>query len=42
MFSAAVPLFNAAVASGYGEQDTAAVAAVIESMAGLPPPKKHN
>ena len=42
MFSAAVPLFNAAVASGYGDQDTAAVAAVIESMAGLPPPKKHS
>ena len=40
MFSAAVPLFNAAVASGYGDQDTAAVAAVIEAMAGLPVPKK--
>jgi L-threonate 2-dehydrogenase len=40
MFSAAVPLFNAAVASGYGDQDTAAVAAVIESMAGLPAPRK--
>jgi L-threonate 2-dehydrogenase len=39
MFSAAVPLFNAAVASGYGDQDTAAVAAVIEAMAGLPPTK---
>lgn len=35
MFSAAVPLFNAAVASGYGDQDTAAVCAVIETMAGL-------
>jgi 3-hydroxyisobutyrate dehydrogenase-like beta-hydroxyacid dehydrogenase len=40
MFSAAVPLFNAAVASGFGAQDTAAVAAVIEAMAGLPGPKK--
>ena len=40
MFSAAVPLYNAAVASGYGHQDTAAVCAVIETMAGLPPPKK--
>ncbi len=40
MFSAAVPLFNAAVASGYGAQDTAAVAAVIEAMAGLPVPKR--
>ena len=37
MFSAAVPLFNAAVASGCGAQDTAAVPAVIEAMAaGLP------
>lgn len=35
MFSAAVPLFNAAVASGYGDQDTAAVCAVLEKMAGL-------
>ena len=38
MFSATVPLYNAAVASGYGEQDTAAVCAVIENMAGLPRP----
>jgi 3-hydroxyisobutyrate dehydrogenase-like beta-hydroxyacid dehydrogenase len=36
MFSTTVPLFNAAVASGYGEQDTAAVCAVLETMAGLP------
>jgi putative dehydrogenase len=36
LFSACVPLFNAAVASGYGDQDTAAVCAVIESMAGIP------
>jgi 3-hydroxyisobutyrate dehydrogenase-like beta-hydroxyacid dehydrogenase len=40
MFSAAVPLFNAAVASGYGDHDTAAVCAVIEAMAGLPAPQK--
>lgn len=40
MFSAAVPLFNAAVASGLGEQDTAAVAAVIGTMAGLPRPPR--
>ena len=39
MFSAAVPLFNAAVASGFGAQDTAAVSTVIETMAGLPVPK---
>ena len=38
MFSACVPLYNAAVASGYGEQDTAAVCAVIETMAGLSRP----
>lgn len=36
MFSAAVPLFNAAVASGFGAHDTAAVATVLETMAGLP------
>ena len=40
MFSAAVPLFNAAVASGFGDQDTAAVATVIEAMAGLAIGKK--
>jgi len=34
MFSAAVPLFNAAVAAGYGAQDTAAVAAVFRNMVG--------
>ena len=38
LFSATVPLFNAAVASGLGEQDTAAVCAVIEAMAGLKRP----
>lgn len=40
MFSATVPLFNAAVASGFGMHDTAAVCAVIEQMAGLPGPSK--
>jgi 3-hydroxyisobutyrate dehydrogenase-like beta-hydroxyacid dehydrogenase len=35
MFAAAVPLFNAAVASGFGDQDTAAVTLVLERMAGL-------
>lgn len=35
MFSATVPLFNAAVASGYGDQDTAAVCLVLETMAGV-------
>jgi putative dehydrogenase len=38
LFSACVPLFNAAVALGYGDRDTAAVCAVLESMAGLPRP----
>lgn len=42
MFSAAVPLFNAAVASGFGDQDTAAVCGVIERMAGLPGPAKSS
>jgi 3-hydroxyisobutyrate dehydrogenase-like beta-hydroxyacid dehydrogenase len=35
MFATCAPLFNAAVASGYGEQDTAAVCLVLEDMAGL-------
>jgi L-threonate 2-dehydrogenase len=35
LFAACVPLFNAAVASGYGDQDTAAVCTVLETMAGL-------
>ncbi|BBK43489.1 3-hydroxyisobutyrate dehydrogenase [Allostella vacuolata] len=35
MFAACAPLFQAAVASGYGNQDTAAVALVLETMAGL-------
>ena len=42
LFSASVPLFNAAVASGYGHQDTAAVCMVLEALAGLPvhPPQR--
>ena len=35
MFAASVPLFNAAVASGYGAQDMAAVCALIKDMAGI-------
>lgn len=35
MFSSCVPLFTAAVAGGLGPQDTAAVAVVLEAMAGL-------
>jgi L-threonate 2-dehydrogenase len=37
LFAACVPLFNAAVAAGYGDQDTAAVCTVLETMAGLSP-----
>ena len=35
MFSASVPLFNAAVATDYGAQDMAVVCALLEDMAGL-------
>jgi 3-hydroxyisobutyrate dehydrogenase-like beta-hydroxyacid dehydrogenase len=35
VFSAVVPLFLAAVASGFGHEDTAAVARVSETMAGI-------
>jgi 3-hydroxyisobutyrate dehydrogenase-like beta-hydroxyacid dehydrogenase len=35
LFAACVPLFNAAIAAGYGDQDTAAVCTVLEAMAGL-------
>ena len=36
LFAAATPLFNAAVAQGLGDQDTAAVAIVSNRLAGLP------
>jgi 3-hydroxyisobutyrate dehydrogenase-like beta-hydroxyacid dehydrogenase len=36
MFATASALFSAAVASGYGEQDTAAVCRLLENMAGIP------
>jgi putative dehydrogenase len=36
VFAATVPLFSAAIALGLGAEDTAAVCAVIEAMAGLP------
>ena len=35
LFSATVPIYNAAMAQGFGMQDTGAVCAVIEGMAGL-------
>jgi putative dehydrogenase len=37
LFSASTPYYSAAVAQGYGEQDTAAVAAVLARLAGLDP-----
>lgn len=39
MFSTAASLFNAAVASGYGALDTAAVCRLLENMAGIPEKK---
>ncbi len=36
LFSTATSLFSAAVASGYGEEDTAAVCRVLEALAGVP------
>jgi L-threonate 2-dehydrogenase len=35
LFSATLPIYAAALSTGYGEQDTAATCAVLESMAGL-------
>jgi putative dehydrogenase len=35
LFSAAQPIYAAALASGYGEQDTAATCAVLEGLAGV-------
>jgi L-threonate 2-dehydrogenase len=35
MFDASVPVYNKAMKSGYAEQDTAAVCAVLEQMAGV-------
>jgi 3-hydroxyisobutyrate dehydrogenase-like beta-hydroxyacid dehydrogenase len=35
LFSATLPIYAAAMATGYGEQDTAAACAVLEAMAGV-------
>jgi L-threonate 2-dehydrogenase len=35
LFSATLPIYAAALSSGYGEQDTASTCAVLEAMAGL-------
>ncbi len=37
MFSASRPFYSAVVAQGYGDSDTAAIAAVLERLAGLQP-----
>jgi 3-hydroxyisobutyrate dehydrogenase-like beta-hydroxyacid dehydrogenase len=38
LFTATLPIYAAAMAAGHGEEDTAAVCAVLESMAGLKRP----
>ena len=35
LFSACEPIYRAALSTGYGEQDTASVCAVLEHMAGV-------
>jgi len=35
LFNASAAVYNAAMAQGYAEQDTGAVCAVLESMAGI-------
>ena len=35
LFSATLPIYAAAMATGYGDQDTAATCAVLEAMAGI-------
>jgi 3-hydroxyisobutyrate dehydrogenase-like beta-hydroxyacid dehydrogenase len=41
LFAAAVPIYNAALADGRQQQDTAAVCAVLERLAGIKRGKKH-
>src|SRR5262249_6176241 len=41
LFSASLPVYNAAMALGHGEDDTAAVYAVLEHMIGGPAKKKR-
>jgi L-threonate 2-dehydrogenase len=35
LFSASIPVYSAALAMGYGEEDTASVCAVLQTMAGV-------
>jgi putative dehydrogenase len=35
LFSASIPMYSAALATGYGDQDTASVCAVLQAMAGI-------
>ena len=35
LFSATIPLYNAAIAQGFGKQDTASVCAVLENLSGV-------
>jgi 3-hydroxyisobutyrate dehydrogenase-like beta-hydroxyacid dehydrogenase len=41
LFATTAPLYNAAIATGHGEHDTAAVGAVLGAMAGLPPQRRR-
>jgi hypothetical protein len=35
LFSASIPVYSAALSMGYGEQDTASVCGVLQTMAGV-------
>jgi 3-hydroxyisobutyrate dehydrogenase-like beta-hydroxyacid dehydrogenase len=41
LFATTAPLYNAAIATGHGEHDTAAVGAVLGAMAGLAPKRRR-
>jgi 3-hydroxyisobutyrate dehydrogenase-like beta-hydroxyacid dehydrogenase len=41
LFATTAPLYNAAIATGHGEHDTAAVGAVLGVMAGLTKAKRR-
>jgi 3-hydroxyisobutyrate dehydrogenase-like beta-hydroxyacid dehydrogenase len=41
LFATTAPLYNAAIATGHGEHDTAAVGAVLGAMAGLKPRRRR-
>jgi 3-hydroxyisobutyrate dehydrogenase-like beta-hydroxyacid dehydrogenase len=40
LFSASAPIYNAAMSQGFGKQDTAAVCAVLESLAQVRRPRR--